>query len=73
MRAFKRAITELSAIGRNLNQIARLAHQGAPIGARVRADFEAMLKICTALRDTTKDMLVTNERSWQAGYDVTKS
>jgi len=45
-----RAIGELGAIGRNLNQIARAANQGAPVVGPVRAELMALLPACEALR-----------------------
>jgi hypothetical protein len=34
----------------------------------VRGEFEAILKICTALRDNTKALLNANLTSWAAGH-----
>jgi len=66
--ALKRAISELGAIGRNLNQIARAANQGAQISAPGREEFRGMLKICEALRDHTKGLIKTNTATWATGY-----
>jgi hypothetical protein len=52
--ALKHAASELGSIGRNLNQIARAINQGARIVWPGRGEFEAILKICEALRDHTK-------------------
>jgi hypothetical protein len=64
--ALKRAISELTAIGRNLNQIAKASHQGLALPPR-REDLRAMLKIAEALRDNFRELLKANERSWSEG------
>jgi phosphate uptake regulator len=63
----KRSIGELAAIGRNINQIARAANEGSRLPSSVREEFRAMLKICEALRDSTKALLKANETSWSTG------
>jgi hypothetical protein len=66
--ALKRAVGELSAVGRNLNQIARAANQGARVASSGREEFRAILKICEALREHTKDLIKANTASWEMGY-----
>jgi hypothetical protein len=66
--ALKRAIAELSAIGRNLNQIARVANQGGRTVAIGRNEVMAMLKVAEALRDHMKALLKANERTWKIGH-----
>jgi hypothetical protein len=66
--ALKRAVGELGAVGRNLNQVARAANQGARITGPGREEFKAILKICEALRDHTKDLIKANTASWASGY-----
>lgn len=69
-RLFAQGVATLSAIGRNLNQIARRVNQGeAPNGPR-REDLAIFLKTCTALIGYLKSTLKTNQASWQAGYDT---
>lgn len=58
--ALKHAVSELGAVGRNLNQIARAANQGARVGSLGTQDLQAILKVCVALRDRTKDLLKAN-------------
>jgi hypothetical protein len=65
--ALKRSIGELSAIGRNLNQIAKATDDGGRLSGSV-PEFRAMLKICEALRDNTKALIKTNVASWSSGY-----
>ena len=69
--ALKRATAELSAIGRNLNQIARVASQGGRTAAIGRNEVMAMLKVAEALRDHVKALLKANERTWRIGHAET--
>jgi hypothetical protein len=71
--ALKQAVGELGAIGRNLNQITRAINQGGHIVGPGRGEFEAILKICEALRDHTKGLIKSNAASWASGYAGTPS
>jgi hypothetical protein len=66
--ALKHAVGQLGAIGRNLNQLTRAINQGARVAGAGRGEFEAILKICEALRDHTKDLIKSNAASWTCGY-----
>jgi len=66
--ALRRSITELAAIGRNVNQIAKAANEGGRLPGSVRDEFRAMLKVCEALRDNTKALLKANLTSWESGH-----
>ena len=66
--ALKQAVGELGAIGRNLNQMTHAANQGARVIGPGRAEFEAILKVCQALRDHTKNLIKANTASWATGY-----
>lgn len=66
--ALKRAVSELGAVGRNLNQIARAVNQGARVGSLGPDDLQAILKVCVALRDHTKGLLRANAASWNSGH-----
>lgn len=66
--ALKRAVSELGALGRNLNQIARAANDGSRIVGVGREEFRAILKICEALRDHTKSLIKANTASWVMGH-----
>lgn len=66
--ALKRSISELACIGRNINQIAKLANEGGRLPGSVREEFRAMLKICDALRESTKALLKANVVSWSTGH-----
>lgn len=66
--ALKRSVAELGAIGRNLNQIARVANQGGRPAVIGREEVCSMLKVAEGLRDHIKALLRANERSWTSGY-----
>jgi len=66
--ALKRSVSELGAIGRNLNQIAKAAHDGRPMSGIGRDEFRAILRICEALRDHTKNLIKENTASWAVGH-----
>jgi len=68
--ALTRSIGELAAIGRNLNQIAKVANEGGrlPGPGSAREEFRAMLKVCEALHDNMKALLKANLASWTTGY-----
>lgn len=66
--ALKRSIGELASIGRNINQVARVATYGGRVPATLRDELRAMLRICEGLRDNTKALLKTNAASWEAGH-----
>jgi hypothetical protein len=66
--ALRSSIAGLAAIGRNINQIAHAANGGRPLPDSVSADFRAMLKVCEALRDSTKALLKANLASWKTGH-----
>src|SRR6185312_2894219 len=67
LQALKRSIAELSAVGRNLNQIARALNQGKA-AAPGRDDLKAMLKVAEGLRDHFKAVLKANEQSGEQGH-----
>jgi hypothetical protein len=65
--ALKRSVAELSAIGRNLNQIARAAHQTGRITGPNRDDLRSMLKVCEAMREHIKELVRANKATWESG------
>jgi hypothetical protein len=69
--ALKRSVAELSAIGRNLNQIARALNQTGKAAGPGREDLHAMLKVAGALRDHVKALLKANQISWEHGHAQT--
>jgi hypothetical protein len=64
----KRAVAELGAIGRNLNQIARVANQTGQAGGPNSQELHALLRACTALRDHVKQLIRANVASWESGH-----
>ena len=64
----KRAVAELGAIGRNLNQIARVANETRRVSGPSTQDLQAVLRACTALRDRVKDLLHANTSSWVTSH-----
>jgi hypothetical protein len=69
--ALKRSVAELGAIGRNLNQIARAANQGAKPAGPGREELKAMLRVAEGLRDHVKALLRANQISWEQGHAET--
>jgi hypothetical protein len=68
----EKIVTELSKLGRNINQITRAANRGERVSDPESTQFRAMLKICEALRVNTKKLLLANAKSWQQGYEDQK-
>ena len=68
LRGLTRSVAELSAIGRNLNQIAQAIHRSERVTLPGRQEVLAMLKVCGALRDFTKELIKVNNDSWKAGH-----
>ena len=67
LRELRKLTNELGVIGRNVNQLARIAHQqGTPAVPR-RADLLAFFKVCEALRLQVKALLGANTESWSTG------
>jgi hypothetical protein len=62
------AIGQLTAIGRNLNQIARLANQGGRVVGPSREDLRALLRACEGLRNHVRQLVDANLRSWESGH-----
>ena len=69
--ALKRSIAELGSIGRNLNQIALIAHQSGRITGPGRDDLRSMLKICEAMREHIQALVRVNVASWESGHAET--
>jgi hypothetical protein len=64
----KRSVAELGAIGRNINQIARLANQGGRAAVLGRDDLRSIIRVCEGLRDHVKALIKANTRSWESGH-----
>ena len=63
----KRAVGELGMIGRNLNQIARVANQTGKPNGPTAADLRALLRALEGLRDHVKALMLANTNSWESG------
>jgi hypothetical protein len=67
--ALRHSINELSALGRNINQIARAANEGGRLPGSACEEFRAMLEICEGLLDYIKKLLKANVISWESGFE----
>jgi hypothetical protein len=67
--ALKSSVAELGAIGRNLNQIARIANESGRVSGPSRDDLRAMLKVSEGLRDHVKALIKLNIDSWANGHE----
>jgi hypothetical protein len=63
----KRAVGELGMIGRNLNQLARVANQTGNLAGPSPSDLRAVLKALEGMRDHVKALMLTNAKSWEDG------
>lgn len=70
--ALRRSVAELSAIGRNVNQIARAAHQSGRVVGPTREDLRTILKVCEGLRDHVMGLIRANAKSWETGHAETR-
>ena len=64
----KRAVAELGMIGRNLNQIVRVADQIGKLNGPTMADLRALLRALQGLRDHVKALMLANIASWESGH-----
>ena len=67
----KRAVAEVGAIGRNLNQIARVANETRCMNGPSTQDLQAILRACTMLRNWVKELLHANTVSWETSHAET--
>ena len=67
----ERAVAALGIIGRNINQIARVANQTGRVTGLSSQDLQALLRACTALRDYIKEFVRANRASWEIGHETT--
>ena len=67
--AFKRAVAEVGALGRNINQIARAVNRGeAPTGPRL-GELQSILRALDGLREHLKALIRANLTSWSQGHE----
>ena len=71
LEGFKAAVSELGAVGRNLNQIARAANRGDGLDGQNAAELRKLYLICVGMRDHFKALMHANSASWESGYEKT--
>lgn len=64
----KRAVAELSACGRNLNQIARAANEGKGLSPSLLTELQGVQAVIAQLRDGTTELVKANLISWEADH-----
>jgi len=64
--ALERLTAELSAVGRNLNQVTRAINSGLPIPAGTAALIGRSIELVEAVREATKVYLRAASASWEA-------
>ena len=64
----KRSVAVLGAIGRNLNQITRVANHSGRLAGPSSQDLLALLRACAGLRDYVKILIRANTASWETGH-----
>ena len=67
----RNAVGALGAVGRNLNQIARIAHQTGRVEGLTTGDLRAMLRALEALRAHFKALIEANIASWESDHAKT--
>lgn len=65
--AMQTAVGAMGAIGRNLNQLARVANETGRVAGLNVDDLRAVLRALTALRDHVKAFVQANKNSWETG------
>jgi GNAT superfamily N-acetyltransferase len=63
----KRAVASLGMVGRNLNQIARIANQTGKIEGLSVADLLTLMRALEGLRGHIKELIRVNSESWETG------
>jgi predicted DNA binding CopG/RHH family protein len=71
LEALRSAVTQLAAIGRNLNAMTRTALAGGTAAGPTQEHLRLMLRVSEAMRDHVKGLIHANVVSWEAGYAKT--
>jgi hypothetical protein len=71
LEALRSAVTQLAAIGRNLNAMARTALAGGTAAGPTQEHLRLMLRVSEAMRDHVRELIHTNVVSWEAGHAKT--
>jgi hypothetical protein len=72
LRALQLSIAELSAIGRNLNQIARTVNEGRSTDRTLRTATVTLIPACAKLRDHVTALIKSDLISWESVHDQTR-
>jgi hypothetical protein len=64
----RNAVGALGAVGRNLNQIARIAHQTGRVEGLSTADLRSILRALEGLRGHFKGLIEANIASWEVDH-----
>jgi hypothetical protein len=71
LQALRSAVTQLAAIGRDLNAMTRTALAGGTAAGPTQEHLRLMLRVSEAMRDHVKGLIQANVVSWEAGYAKT--
>ena len=71
LEALRSAVTQLAAIGRNLNAMARTALAGGTAAGPTEEHLRLMLRICEGMREHVKGLVHANIVSWEVGHAKT--
>jgi O-acetyl-ADP-ribose deacetylase (regulator of RNase III) len=71
LEALRSAVTQLAAIGRNLNAMARTALSTGTAAGPNQEQLRLMLRICEGMREHVKGLIHANILSWEAGHAKT--
>ena len=68
LEALRSAVTQLAALGRNLNALVRTGEAGGTPNGSTAEHFRLMLRICEGMRDHVRGLIHTTVVSWEAGH-----
>lgn len=71
LEALRSSVTQLAAIGRNLNVMARTALSTGTAAGPTQEQLRLMLRICEGMRDHVRGLIHTNIVSWETGHAKT--
>jgi hypothetical protein len=67
--ALMKLVASINAVGRNVNQIARMVARGGPVEGIDTQSVKQMLQLMESARDQAKRFVALNVQSWETGYD----
>jgi hypothetical protein len=71
LEALRSAVTQLAAIGRNLNAMARTVLAGGTAAGLTQEHLRLMIRVSESMRDHVKGLIHANVVSWEAGHAKT--